>query len=377
MVAMAPPGSSMLTHLEADRGRSMPSIRLSSERREEILLAQAVDSAINRLRPGLRPDAPDELVGAVNQVLADLDESATTNGAVTHDADALPPIKLPIVLLDGLEVTQEVQDVGHSVPLIAGKATIVRGYLSYASAPVVVRGEILVARSPHGPWRAISSVGPRAARPRAIGLRARQPAYAAREPGLQSQLPASGRPDERGVGVDPVGRDPAQCRHPAAVARRARGARRGIPHRRATAFAPGANVTGVVDAIVPTLDGASSVKLLVEGEVADSHPVGGETAEIGALVQPEQASAGADDEQRGDDLDLRWEAPDAPPPSQRYSIQVSDDGGVTWQTVATGLTEPAVTLQPGDFASNQIDVRVLATTGSRTAVVGTETVSFR
>lgn len=32
--------------------------------------------------------------------------------------------------LDGIEVTQAVQDLAHSVPLIAGKATVVRVYLS-------------------------------------------------------------------------------------------------------------------------------------------------------------------------------------------------------------------------------------------------------
>ncbi|MDT7712576.1 MAG: hypothetical protein QOG46_1265 [Pseudonocardiales bacterium] len=58
-------------------------MRLSSERREEVLLAQAVDSAVSRLRPGLRPDAgDDELVAIVDQVLADLAESSA-NGVAT------------------------------------------------------------------------------------------------------------------------------------------------------------------------------------------------------------------------------------------------------------------------------------------------------
>ena len=94
--------------------------------------------------------------------------------------------------------------------------------------------------------------------------------------------------------------------------------------------------------------------MLIDGQVTDSHPVGGERA----------------------DLYLRWEAPEAPP-SQRYIVQVSEDRGVTWQTVAVGLPEPAITLQPSDFAGDQVEVRVLATTGSGTTVVRIETVSIR
>lgn len=73
------------------------------------------------------------------------------------------------------------------------------------------------------------------------------------------------------------------------------------------------------------------------------------------------------------ELDLRWDVPEAPP-SQRYIVQVSDDGQATWKTVAVGLTEPAITLHPGDFAGDELGVRVLATTGSGTTVVRTDTV---
>src|SRR5688572_15159672 len=56
-----------------------------------------------------------------------------------------------LLSVDGIEVTQVVQDMGHSVPLIAGKATVVRVYLSRPEGDVVtVRGEISVRRSPTG-----------------------------------------------------------------------------------------------------------------------------------------------------------------------------------------------------------------------------------
>lgn len=72
----------------------------------------------------------------------------------------MPRTPLPIVFLDALEVTQEVQDLAHSVPLIAEKPTIVRAYLRYAPGPVEVRGELLLAPTPLGPWQAVASVGP-------------------------------------------------------------------------------------------------------------------------------------------------------------------------------------------------------------------------
>jgi len=56
-----------------------------------------------------------------------------------------------LLSVDGIEVTQAVQDMGHTVPLIAGKATVVRAYLSRPEGGVVtVRGEISVRRSPTG-----------------------------------------------------------------------------------------------------------------------------------------------------------------------------------------------------------------------------------
>jgi hypothetical protein len=56
-----------------------------------------------------------------------------------------------LLSVDGIEVTQAVQDMHHSVPLIAGKATVVRVYLSRPEGGVVtVRGEISVRRSPTG-----------------------------------------------------------------------------------------------------------------------------------------------------------------------------------------------------------------------------------
>jgi hypothetical protein len=53
-----------------------------------------------------------------------------------------------LLRLDRMEVTQALQDLSHNVPLIAGKTTVVRVYLSYSASPgVTVGGEIMVWRS--------------------------------------------------------------------------------------------------------------------------------------------------------------------------------------------------------------------------------------
>jgi hypothetical protein len=91
----------------------------------------------------------------VEQVLTEF--GAAAGGPAPEAAPAIPP---PIVFLDALEVTQEVQDLAHSVPLVAEKPTIVRAYLRYAPGPVEVRGELRLARTPFGPWQAVVSVGP-------------------------------------------------------------------------------------------------------------------------------------------------------------------------------------------------------------------------
>jgi hypothetical protein len=63
-------------------------------------------------------------------------------------------------VVDGVEVVQAVQDHLNSVPLVAGKRTVVRVYLSYPAGPASVRGVLRVARSASGPWLGIAPTGP-------------------------------------------------------------------------------------------------------------------------------------------------------------------------------------------------------------------------
>jgi hypothetical protein len=62
--------------------------------------------------------------------------------------------------LDGREATQAIQDINHTIPLVASKRTVIRMYLSspsIGSAPITVRGELALRRSPGGPVVTIPS----------------------------------------------------------------------------------------------------------------------------------------------------------------------------------------------------------------------------
>lgn len=70
---------------------------------------------------------------------------------IQHDAGSSiieqVDVRFTSVRPDGLEVTQAIQNLTHTVPLIALKATVVRAYLSYRLNPAItVRGELTVTR---------------------------------------------------------------------------------------------------------------------------------------------------------------------------------------------------------------------------------------
>jgi hypothetical protein len=82
------------------------------------------------------------------------DTSAEITAVSTVPANtAATPIQM-----DALEVTQSIQDLGHSVPLIAGKRTVVRLYLSnYSGAAINVSGAIAIRKSTSDPPSTVNS----------------------------------------------------------------------------------------------------------------------------------------------------------------------------------------------------------------------------
>jgi hypothetical protein len=83
---------------------------------------------------------------------ADSSAEVTDVTLVAGDVAAQP------LQLDAVEVTQAIQHLSQAVPLVAGKRTVVRLYLSqYASAPISVQGQIAVRQAPADPVVTVSS----------------------------------------------------------------------------------------------------------------------------------------------------------------------------------------------------------------------------
>jgi hypothetical protein len=69
-----------------------------------------------------------------------------------------PPGPVPQITVDGIEVVQVIQDLNHTVPLVAEKQTVVRVYLSTGgSSPITVRGTLAARRAGLGGWTQIPS----------------------------------------------------------------------------------------------------------------------------------------------------------------------------------------------------------------------------
>jgi hypothetical protein len=128
---------------------------------------------------------------------------------------------------------------------------------------------------------------------------------------------------------------------------------------------PGDEHIGLVDTVVPIDPDARVLELIVHGRTADTFQATGAqppSRKSAKLVAMEEGA-----------VVLAWE-PGAPPePTHTYTVQVSTDGGLTWQTLAVGLTEPNVRIDRSQFAPGQtVQVRVIATDGFSRSEVTTE-----
>jgi hypothetical protein len=137
---------------------------------------------------------------------------------------------------------------------------------------------------------------------------------------------------------------------------------------------PDQDVTGVLDSVVPAVPGAAVIEVVLDGAVLDRRPIGGPVSGSAAL-QPAAADAGPtpDGGRR-----LSWEVAGAPA-GQRYAVQLSDDGGASWRTVAVDLAQPAVLLPADELAGapgQPLLARILAVTGLSSAVVSTDPVTM-
>src|SRR5712692_2848047 len=82
-----------------------------------------------------------------------------TSGEITTVELAAGDVSVNPLQLDAMEITQGIQHLSLSVPLIAGKRTVVRLYLShYSMAGITVRGQIAVRQGPSDALLMINSL---------------------------------------------------------------------------------------------------------------------------------------------------------------------------------------------------------------------------
>jgi hypothetical protein len=126
-------------------------------------------------------------------------------------------------------------------------------------------------------------------------------------------------------------------------------------------IAEGEDLRGIIDAIIDVDPAARLVELVVGGKVVDRQSIGG------ALPQMRPPRI----ESAREGLRVTGEAEQAE--GVTYAVQVSTDGGRSWQTVALGLKTPSTEIDRRQFAPGQrVRVRVIATNGLQRSVVMTD-----
>ncbi|HEY0405128.1 MAG TPA: hypothetical protein VGC89_05340 [Pyrinomonadaceae bacterium] len=150
---------------------------------------------------------------------------------------------------------------------------------------------------------------------------------------------------------------------------------------------PGKDEEGVVDAAIPRQPAARSLELLIDGQVVDTFQATAPPPEIGNVrrreVEEDEVEA-ADAPSRTEELvSFEWdvgsgeedEVADAQSSNITYNVQVSTDGGATWQTVAVGRATPDATIDRNQFQdAEQIMVRVIATNGFDNSVATSDAI---
>jgi hypothetical protein len=139
---------------------------------------------------------------------------------------------------------------------------------------------------------------------------------------------------------------------------------------------------GIVDVALPRDPTAASLELLIENQLVDTFRPGAAPPPLSnlrrrELEEDETAPVGVGASE--DAVSLEWDAPvaddegaegEAATSPVTYNVQVSTDGGRTWQTVAVGLTTPTATIDRGEFQdAASVIVRVIATNGFDNTVV--------
>ena len=123
-------------------------IQLEVDRLEQVV------SALQEIHDDLPPPFRPRLRDPINRIRQQLQQERAELRSCLRDPSCYTP------RLGGIEVTQAIQDMSHSVTLIADKRTVVRAYLRPPSLgpAVTARAELALWRSPSGPRVTIPSL---------------------------------------------------------------------------------------------------------------------------------------------------------------------------------------------------------------------------
>jgi hypothetical protein len=128
----------------------------------------------------------------------------------------------------------------------------------------------------------------------------------------------------------------------------------------------GDDEVGIVDAVLRVEASTRAIELVIHGQVVDSYAIGGSLPSARAVRVVQGAAR---------EVAIVADAEPALERAHTYAVQVSTDGGRSWQAVAVGLKSPAFELDRSQFrAGQEVRVRVVATNGLQRAVVMSETV---
>lgn len=151
-----------------------------------------------------------------------------------------------------------------------------------------------------------------------------------------------------------------------------------------TCIEPGRDEKGVVDMAIPYQPEARVLELVLDGNILDTYRAAAPPPEIGNIRRQPSDAALTDAGDAGAASDLvsfQWDVAggsadaltDAASSNISYNVQVSDDGGNTWQTVAVGRKTPDATIDRTQFPdASHIIVRVIATNGFDNSVATTD-----
>ncbi|MFO0941759.1 MAG: hypothetical protein U0930_13465 [Pirellulales bacterium] len=141
-----------------------------------------------------------------------------------------------------------------------------------------------------------------------------------------------------------------------------------VPFKQDSDCDPEGDGGGLIDAIIPSMEGIQRIELLLHGKMLGEFSVGGTPKPI-----PKISTASA-----ADAMSMSWEGEaELQDSGLSYVVQASTDDGASWFTVAVGLKTPKFTCTAKDFpGAKKVQLRLLSTNGLTQTVAAIQTLDI-